>query len=57
MPSGPKCFKWRFDMPSGPTAFEVFALFIARRVSSSEKICGFLSEFSTCVDKCILWAV
>ena len=33
----PKCFKWIIDMPSGPTAEDDLARFIAFMVSSSEK--------------------
>ena len=34
---GPKCFKWSIETPSGPTAVEFFARFIAAIVSSSLK--------------------
>ena len=37
MPLGPRCFRWRLEMPSGPVELVFFDLAIALAVSSDVK--------------------
>lgn len=41
---GPRCFRWRFEILSGPVAWEFFRDLIHRAISSGEKGGGVLSS-------------